>query len=272
MVGRADRIAVALRQLVDRLLLAGGHERVQARLAVALALAGRTVAQPHAVMQVDDVDARDRAAALAVGLGVVEVRRDPDHERRLASGFGTSLVSSEDQVRAGRDRIRARGEVQVLDAVGGERRRGERKHGRHTDHCADDCSSQVRSSVRLRRLSLRPGIESRFTDARGAKLRACRRAAVPAGSGGLPGLGVPAVRTADRRRDLLLEHEAALTAVDGSVLGGSAVARAGAGRGWSLGRDPSTLLGQRLVYAGGTLNVSASPTPSAKPAVGVSPL
>ena len=146
MVGRADRVAVALGQLIDRLLLARGHERIQARLAVALALPGRTVGQPHAVVQVDDVDARDRAAALAVGLGVVEVRRHPDHEPVLV-GFGDAVGVGEDQVRAGLDQVRAGGEVQMLDSAGRESRRRQRERGRHTDHCADDCSSQVRSSV-----------------------------------------------------------------------------------------------------------------------------
>ena len=143
MVGGADGVPEAARELGDRLLLARRHEGVEAAdFPIALAAAGRAVGQPYAVMQMDHVHARDRAAALAVCLRVMEVRLHPGHEA-VHHGLGDLAQVGEDQVGARPDEVRARGELQVLHAGGGERRScaGERK--RRNDQCTDDCSSHA---------------------------------------------------------------------------------------------------------------------------------
>ena len=119
----ADRIAVPLRQRVDRLLLAAGHERVEAGgLAVALSSSGLAVAEPHSMVEVDDVDSWNVAAALSVRQRVMEVRIHADHvavDLRLRHPGQLS----EDQVGSGRDRVRAGLELHELRA---SRRVGQR--------------------------------------------------------------------------------------------------------------------------------------------------
>jgi hypothetical protein len=85
-------------------------------LRVALAPAGHTVGQPHAVVQVDHVDPRNPAAALAVGQRVVEVRRYPGHEP-VDLGLGDLAEVGEDQVGSRPDQVRAGGELQMLHAA-----------------------------------------------------------------------------------------------------------------------------------------------------------
>ena len=143
----SDRVSIARGELVDRLLLARGHERVEAPVGVALALPGGPVGQPHAVVKVDDVGSRDRAAAFAVGERVAEVGGHPDHEavdRRL----GHPVELSEDQVRPRSDLIGPSREVKMLHAVarGREGARGRTRHREHRYHePPNDCSLQVPS-------------------------------------------------------------------------------------------------------------------------------
>ena len=121
-----DRVPVALRELVDGLLLPGGGEWVEAAQAVALTRAGRSVAEPYPVVKVNDVDPGDGAAALAVGASVVEVRRHPDHVAVLRR-LGYVVLLQEDQVRSWGDQVGAGAVMQMLDAVRRRRQRG-RQH------------------------------------------------------------------------------------------------------------------------------------------------
>ena len=156
-VALVDRVAVAPRELVDRLLLASGHERVEAAVgtAVALPLARGAVAQPHAVVEMDDVGRRDVAAALAVGQRVDEVRLHPNHEA-VDRWLRDLQVLVEDQIRAGDHVVGTGGVIQLLGArrgcgrlgrgragLGRERERAGRQQRKRSDDPDDrtqDCS------------------------------------------------------------------------------------------------------------------------------------
>ena len=248
----AHRIPVAVRELVDRLLLARGHERVQPGEAVALALAGGPVAQPHAVVQVDHVDAGDGAAAFAARARVAEVGRHPHHVAVLA-GLGHVVGVQQDEIGARRDPVRAGGEVQVLHArVGVGRQRGRGQAGQSgTGHEHGDDGS-LHDGVPPTGVS-RPGIQSagmagasqvwmstRLEGGRGPDgdvyqargrpwarwERRPGRSAAASQVGRLPGLRAAAMRAADRRRHGSVEHESALACVHGLVLHAAGLAPA----------------------------------------------
>ena len=147
-----------MRELVDRLLLARGHERVEGAVAVALALARRAVGQPDAVVEVDHVDARDRAAARAVRLGVVQVGDHPHHVAVLGAAWArgscpagsgwrrgvTSTGRRESAAPASRDR---RARARRRDRRGRAGEQGAGQAGQH-DGDPESLHAALTSSVR----------------------------------------------------------------------------------------------------------------------------